>query len=137
MCKYSLKLQVDICGLFNILGCTLGMRMAFCCLLSVGTTLEEDIQTQNPMRMVVCYGTWSSLVTHSLPLMKLLLQNLQGPDIWRFKKVPNFSGELLNKECLLVWKFYVSKALPKISDFFALFVTGKLLMITIESNCQS
>jgi hypothetical protein len=32
---------------------------------------------------------------------------------------------------------YVTKALPKISDFFALFVTGKLLMITIESNCQT
>jgi hypothetical protein len=42
--QYSFKLPVDICGLFNILGFTLGMRMAFCCLLSVGTTLEENIQ---------------------------------------------------------------------------------------------
>jgi hypothetical protein len=46
--QYSFKLPVDICGLFNILGFTMGMRMAFCCLLSVGTTLEEDIQLKTP-----------------------------------------------------------------------------------------
>jgi hypothetical protein len=33
--------------------------------------------------------------------MKPLLQNMQGPDIWRFEEVPNFSGELLDKEFLL------------------------------------
>jgi hypothetical protein len=46
--QYSFKLPVDICGLFNILGFMLGMRMAFCCPLNVGTAFEEDIQLKTP-----------------------------------------------------------------------------------------
>jgi hypothetical protein len=38
--------------------------------------------------------------------MKPLLENLPGPDIWRFEEVPNFSGELLDKECQKVPRIF-------------------------------
>jgi hypothetical protein len=96
------------------------------------------------MRMVVCYGIWSSLVTHSLPSMKLLLQDLSGPDICWFEEVPNFSGELL--ECQKVPRILSSPRLQR--NVKGLWSLGELRVVgtswlfgdvltLVETNCRA